>query len=160
MSSEPIHLAKFDRTIDNIFLEMEELYRRSPQNRDPYEGQINDFVLDFKWDSLLQGLSINRSRYSTPIDAMWSISEDQNNTSCNYQLKKGIVFRSYAKYFPTSKDTFPRCIFSLEHSPTNCNISHCDISGSNIAEIKQKPIQRDIKAYLSSLFTLIDEKEL
>lgn len=154
----PHHLAKFDFTHDNCFTS-EEVYRRCPfGNRQP-PYLLLDMFLDIQWDNdMMKGLSVNRSRYATPADALWSpISEDWQKKRCEYQEKKGLVYKSNADLYPAT-DNKTGVTFSLNHSPIACNISHCDIIVSNIPSSIDKTKKRDIKAFLSTLFSEFKEE--
>jgi hypothetical protein len=148
----PTHLAKFKTIEDNNF-NSEMVYRRCPfgNKKPPY--LLLDMFLDIKWDDdLIKGLSVNRSKYSNPDDTLWSpISEDTINKICHYIEKKGLIFESATKHYPAT-DNATGVVFELIHSPINCNISHCDITSKNIPQDANKPLRRDIKAFLSTLF--------
>jgi hypothetical protein len=156
----PHHLAKFNTTVDNDFLFSEEIYRRCPfGNRTP-PYTIEDFFLDIQWDKdLINGLSVNRSKYARPEDALWSpIFEDQETQKCKYQEKRGAVYRSKTKIYP-AEDFKTGVKFKLGHSPVPCNISHCDIIADNIPSDIDKHKKREIKAFLATLFQELSKIE-
>jgi hypothetical protein len=147
----PHHLAKFDIIPDSSFTS-EEVYRRCPfgQCSAPYKKE--DLFLDTRWDDLLNGLSVNRSKYAQPNDVLWAfVDEDPENKKCRYEERTGIVFSSKAELYPI-EDPQTGVGFSLAHTPINCNVSHCDIVINNIPKEINKPKKREIKAFLATLF--------
>jgi len=147
----PHHLARFNTTQEPNF-ESELVYRRCPFGNKTPPVNLTDMFLAISWEDLVEGLSVNRSKYATPEDTLWStISEDTQNRKCEYIEKKGVVYSSQAAFYPVIDNKTGVCC-SLEHTPIPCNISHCDISATNLPTTPSKTIKRDIKAFIATLF--------
>ena len=156
----PYHLAKFNTNIDNKFISNEEIYRRCPfGNRTP-PFTIMDMFLDIQWDNdLIKGLSVNRSKFATPMDTLRAIVfEDTDQKKCHYQQKNAVVYKSKANSYPIA-DTKTGVMFRITHSPINCNISHCDISIENVPDKINNPTKREVKAFLATFFQEIAEPD-
>ena len=158
---QPHHLAKFDTETNHTFLTEEVLYRRCPFGNKTPPYNLNDLFLDIRWDSdLVRGLSVNRSKFAYPNDAMWaSISEDGEKRKCEYTQKTGVVYKSKTKTYPIEDPKTGIKIIIL-HSPINCNISHCDILTHHIPAVVNNAIKRDIKAFIATLFTELSEEDI
>jgi hypothetical protein len=159
--SEPHHLARFITIAENTFDPNEEIYRRCPFGTRTAPFSIQDLFSDIQWEKdLLKGLSVNRSKFSVPQDALWSpVSEIIYEQRCEYQQKNGIVYKSAAYLYPV-RDPKTGVTLILSHSPINCNIAHCDINVVGLEEKTSKPMRREIKAFLATFFNEIPPHEM
>ncbi|HTE24943.1 hypothetical protein [Flavitalea sp.] len=144
----PTYLSEFDRTEDCSFEPAERFYRRFTGN--PFQP-IPDVFSQIKWTDVAAGLSLNRSKYSNdPTDVMWAELEDIENRSCDFHLKVGRPGVAIGP-FPW-KDPQSSAEFNIQHTPTNCNRSHCDLVFTSVLASLSKKQQKDVKAFLASFF--------
>ena len=150
----PTHLAKHVTELVNKFLPDEKVYRRciNKNSRPDYPAVL---FLEITWEDVLAGLSVNRSSISNREDVLWSPRETEigEKIECTYEYKEGTIFEASCSSFPTVEDEKTKVSFILQHTPINCNYSHCDISVQNLPYLKPaKPIRNAIKAFLSTFF--------
>jgi hypothetical protein len=159
MKIGPHHLAKFDTTPNPNF-DSEVVYRRCPFGNKSASATVQEFFLDIRWEDILDGISVNRSKYASPEDALWAFEiEDPEKKECSYSERKGKVLGSEAEHYPTGNDPKTGVSFCLAHTPINCNISHCDILVENLPLNPTKGAKRDIKAFLATFFRELSPDE-
>lgn len=112
----------------------------------------NEFFSEVKFE---EGISVNRGMYSkNPTDVLWKnehIPFDDKIASCNYNTRNGfVIFSIYHKL----KESTPPPNFTLriDSTWTKCNVSHCDIGVETTLPKITKPLKRDVRLFLASLF--------
>ena len=114
----PINLLTNGRAPNHEFDEEEVLYRRYMGNH-PVE-----FFSEIRTKDFSAGISTNRSKYSVPLDVLWS--SELENGECQFNLKSGKIVYGTISVINCVNESLGieiRCI----HTPTFCNYSHVDI---------------------------------
>jgi hypothetical protein len=152
MIVEPIHL-KCSVLPHDDFEPDEKIYHRLHVDNPPVNPAELFSLIQGK--NLINKLSVNRSKFSTIQDVMWSIKpiEKDGKEICEYELKgKKICITGFIKDVHNQKQAERTVV--CDKSPFFCNKAHCDIVFNPPVSIEEKEVILKLKAYLSSVFTI------
>lgn len=141
----PEHLITDILTFEEFEIE-ERIFRRykpAPQDKE------REYFSSIERKNFSKGISVNRSKFSIPQDALWSITQTENE--CKYELKQGQVIYCIVKELLSDKNQTGIKVY-CDQTPNNCNKAHCDLKFDPEVETKEKEKILQLKLFLNTIF--------